>query len=455
MKSLNKIIILTAVCALFFISCEEDYGSRKKSTPVIEAASISPTAFTFGDSVTLTASITDPATLLYALDYTLATAGKTIASGSIPLGDTRVDVSQRIFVPLISDLPDNTPVTVTLTARNVLKGAADKDFTGFTGKRPVYSQLYLVTTDGQVAELKPQAANKDKYEATGLTFDATFDYKIAGKITAGKEIDYSSAVWGNLNGRIAIIDNKGEPAFATAPNSGYMNSFVFDSYAFTVSVAGGTLGANDLSLNDFGGTVIDGELFRTLNYNLVKNQEYTLFGKLADEKIVYHLDFFERTAANKIRFLGETGAYTLYYNTYRQHMLLWVDNPAYPDYILITGGGIGYPTKVSGIDKSHCWWGFGHIRQFILPRKIANDVFQATFYIHWDEWNWMGFKPFENNWWANEKGFSAVTITGEDVLEGNNDNNFISKSNIDTNAFYRLTFDWAASTLHVEKIILD
>jgi hypothetical protein len=455
-NKINKIILMTAVSVFFLASCEEDYGSRKQSTPVIDAAGISPATFTFGGEVTLTASVTDPATVLTTLEYQViaqsATGEKILASGSFPLANSSAEVSESIFIPLVSGLADNTPVTVALTAGNVLKGSSGRDITGLSGNRPAYSRLYLVTDDGHVAELTPQAANKDKFEATGLTLDGSFNYKIAEKITSGKQVDYSGAVWGSVNGRIAVIDDKGASAFVHTPNSDYTQSFVYDNYAFTVAVTGSALGENDLALNSFDEAEIDGEAFRTLQRGLEKNQEYTLIGKLADEQIVYNLDFFERTAANKVKFLGETGSYTLYYNTFRKHVVLWAEDPAYPDYLLITGLGLGYPTKVEGIEKTHTYWSFDHIRNFILMRKTGENIFQATIYIHYDEW--VGFKPFENRNWGGEKQFSLFTFTGEDVLDGRDGNDWIPKSNIDADAFYRLTINLNNNTVNVEKITL-
>ena len=454
--ALSKTVVMMTAVALCFVSCDDEYGARKESTPVIESAAVSPSNFIFGDSITLTALITDPATTLTDLNYTITANGKTITSGNIPIGGQSSEVSQMIFVPLISDQPDNASVTVSLTARNVLKGVADREITGITGKRPVYSRLYLVTEDGDIITLTPQTSDKDKYEASGLTLGRSFNYRIAEKITTGREIDYSGAVWGNVNGRLALIDTRGEAAFAYTPNADYTQSLVYNNYTFSITATGSMLGVDDITLDAFAETTIDNELFRTLPRSLEKNREYTLFGRLANEQIVYNLDFFERTAVNKVKFLGETGTYTLYYNTYRQHVVLDVENPAYPNYLLITGGGIGYPTKVNGISKEHTWWGFGNVRNFILMRKIAENVFQATIFIHAKDDGWVSFKPYENTGWGgdgdNINSFSIFTATGENVLEGTG--NWLPKSNIDTDAFYRLTINWVAKTVHVEKINL-
>ena len=450
------IIALTVATAFVFASCGDEYGARKESTPVIESASVNPTNFTFGHPITLNVSVSDPATTLSSLEYSILSNGRAITSGSIPIGGSSLDVSETIYVPLVSNQPDNAQVTILLAAQNVLKGATEKEITGVTGSRPIYNQLYLVTEDGSIVTLTPLAANKEQFEATGLTLDGAFNFKIAEKLTSDQQIDYEGAVWGNVNGRLATIDSRGEPSFAYAPNADYTQSFLFDNYSFNISVAGNTFGDDDIALGVFAENTIDGEAFLTNQRTLEKNREYNLFGKLADDQIVYNLDFFERTAVNKVRFLGETGVYTLYYNTYRQHVVLGVDNPAYPDYMLITGGGIGYPSKVSGIDKEHAWWGFGNVRNFILMRKVAEDVFQATLYIREKDDSWVSFKPYENTGWGGDgddkNSFSIFTVTGEDVLEGTG--NWLPKANIDTNAVYRLTMNWTAKTVHVEKIYL-
>ena len=460
MKYIEKIIILTAFSLILFASCDDEYdfGSPKQSTPVIESAGIEPSTFIFGDTVTLNAKITDPATTLTTLEYQIKSGDKVISTGSIPIsGGSTATVSNKILIPLTPEQSDNAQVVISLTANNVLKGFANRDITGLTGKRPVYEKLYLVTDDGFVVELLPQSTNKDIYERKGLSLEHSMSYKIAEKVTSDKQIDYSGTVWGNVNGKISTIDEKGESAFVHAVGYDFLNDFLFDNLKFSVDIAGineDILGEDDIFLSKFGEAIFDGEFFRTYECNLVKNREYTVFGALVSEKIVYNLDYFERTAHNKVKFLGETGDYTLYYNTYRQHVILWVDGPAYPDYLPITGGGIGYPTKVlSGEDRAHCWWGFGNPRNFILPRKIADNVFQATIFIH-DDPGWVGLKPFENTGWGGEKGFDVFTITGEDIFDGNDGNNFIPNNNIDSDAIYRLTFNWANNTLNVEKMTL-
>ena len=453
LKYKNVSILLAMVSLVFlFNSCDDEYGSRKESTPVIESASITEN-FTFGSSVTLKAMLTDPATVLSTLSYEIQESGRIITSGDIPVSGSSAEVSYDIYVPLLSNQPDNAQLKVLLTAKNVLKGISTKELTS-VGKRPVYSRLYLVTDDNTVIMLNPKSSDRNVFEASDLLLENTFRFKIAEKLTDDNAIDYTGAVFGNVNGRIAMIDDRGESAFVHASSSDFTEMFSYNSLTFGVSVSGGKAGANDILLSAFSGDNIDAEAFNLLNIKLENNKEYRLLGSLADAQIVYNLDFFERTAVGKIKFLGKTGDYTLYYNPVRKNVFLGMNNPSYPDYLLTCGSGIGYPTKVSNeeIDAvysghriAHSNWGFG-ITQFILFRAISTNVFQATLYVD----NSAGFKPFENNGWANEKQAGGLTFTGEPIISGDND--WMSGGSVA--GHYRFTIDLNAKTVKIEKITL-
>lgn len=461
MDSLYKFFGLLGVAALLFASCDDEYGSRKESTPVIESASISPVNFTFGDSLLLTASIADPATTLSMLDYEVVTDNRVIASGSIPVNGESVQVSHAVFVPLLSKQADNAAVRVNLRATNILKSSVLSEITGLTGKRPAYSRLYLVTDNGHVAVLTPQTA--DTYTNDELAFDSSFSFKLAEKITPENAIDYSGAVFGNVNGSMAMIDEKGAYSFAYTPGVDYIRSFAYDNYAFSVTAAGSTLGADDLALSAFGEQAIYNESFRTLKRTLENGKTYTLVGKLAEAKNVYNPDFFERLSDSNVKFLGETGEYTIYYNPVRKHVFVGVDNPAYPQYLLACGYGLGYPTRVtsaeidavySGHNRTHTDWGFGHVMNYVLLRRISDGVYQGTFYTPGDHNHYAGFKPFENTGWGNEKKAGSFTFTGEKIISGDNDWTIPNGDNdpVIESANYRFTINLTDNTVHIEKI---
>ncbi|HCC86659.1 MAG TPA: hypothetical protein DEQ06_08790 [Porphyromonadaceae bacterium] len=462
----NQILLMTGLFTLLFISCNDDeYGPRKESTPVIESAAVTPATFTFGDSIMLTAMITEPATNLSGLAYEIVSDNRTLASDVIPIGGTSHDVAQAIFVPLLSGQADNAEVQVNLIARNVLKGTASHQITGLTGKRPVYNLLYLVTDGGSVTTLTPLPGDKNRFHADGLTYDTSFSYRIAEKLNADNSIDYSGDVYGNVGGKIGLIGESGESAFAYAASADYTKEFLFDSYTFSVSTTGSTLGPDDLALSRFSSSDIGGELFRVLDTTLEKGKSYSLFGDLANARNLYNPDFFERTAANKVTFLGETGEYAIYYNPVRRNIFVGVDNPAYPDYLLVCGWGLGYPTHVTsaeiaavypGKGRTHTDWGFGNVLSYVLMRRIDENVFQGTFYTPGDHDHYAGFKPFENTGWGNEKQAGNFTFTGEQIIQGDNNWDIPNGENdpVVESANYRFTINLNNNTVHIEKVTL-
>lgn len=463
MNSIYKFFIMMGIAVWLFAACDDEYGPRKESTPVIESATIQPSSFTFGDSVTLNVKVFDPATMLTTLSYEMVSDGKVIMSGTIPLiGDT-TEVSQSFIVPLLSGQPDNAGITVNLIAENVLKGTVSSEITGLTGNRPFYSQLYLVTDDGTVVALKPQPGNKDKYEGAGLTLDGSFRFLLAEKVNADNTINYNGHVYGNMNGRIAMVDERGESAFAYTTGGDYTQSFVYDNLAFTVSTSGGTVGSDDWALTAFGNEDIFNESFRTLKRQLENGKTYTVVGSLAEATNMYNPDFFERVAGNKVKFLGETGEYTVYYNPVRKNIFVGVDEPAYPQYLLACGYGLGYPTNVTsdeiaavypGHQRTHTDWGFGHVMNYVLMRRVADGVYQGTFYTPGDQDHYAGFKPFENTGWGNEKKAGEFTFTGEPIISGDNDWTIPNGENDPRieSANYRFTMDLNKKTVHVEKV---
>lgn len=466
MNLIHKILFMTGIISLLLISCNDDeYGPRKESTPVFESAGMSPSSFTFGDSVTLTAKITDPATTLTTLVYEIVSENRVISSGEIPIGGDSYEVSHAIFVPLLNNQADNSEVQVNLVARNILKGFASTQITGLTGNRPVYQQLYLVTDNGGIAILEPQASDKNKYQAGELTFDSSFRFRIAEKLNADNTIDYTGDVYGNVNGRIAMINETGESAFVYAPSADYTKELIFDHYGFSVATTGSTLGAEDLALSLFTPQDINGESFLVLKRTLENGKTYSVFGVLAETRNLFNPDFFGRTAADKVTFLGKTGEYTIYYNPVRKNTFVGVENPSYPDYLLACGWGLGYPTNITseqiasvypGKGRTHTDWGFGHVMNYVLLRQIEDGVYQGTFYTPGDHDHYASFKPFENTGWGNEKQAGGFTFTGEQIISGSNNWDIPNGENdpVIESANYRFTINLNDNTVHIEKVIL-
>ncbi|MDR1983494.1 MAG: hypothetical protein LBQ28_01520 [Prevotellaceae bacterium] len=456
MRTINKILSLCAFSILFFASCEKDEDNNPitSSIPVIEEASITPTTFTFGDSVTITATVSDAIKTLSSLDVQTIVNGRVIPLQKILLDGNSAVINEKIFVPLVNNIADNTSVTFVLKLTNNKNVSSTKELSGFTGKRPHFSQLHLVVENGEIYTLVPQVSNNDNYEALDVVISKSFAYRVAQKITANNEIDYSGLVWGDIGGKIQLIDETGNSIFGFAENSDYTSSVIFDSYNFKTSLSGDAYETPNFLLEYFTETNISGEEFYTLETTLTKGVEYFVYGELVSNNIVYNLDFFERINPNKIKFLGETGDYTLYYNKTRQHVVLLPDvSPVYPDYLVITGGGLGYPSKIA---KEHTWWGFGNVRDFILTRQISPNVYQATMYIHEKDDGWVGFRTYEDTNWGGFKTYSDYTYTGL-PLEGDptpGEGNILPSAEMGEGIF-RITINYNTFNINVERVTLE
>jgi hypothetical protein len=455
MKKIFYLLLMTSMAALLLPACEKDrYGDPPQaSVPVITSAAVEPATFTYGDSVTLTAVLSDPETPISELTVSLVLNGRSIPLTTLDLrtGETSVNVSEKILVPLVNEMPDNAPLTLALRLTNVRNGAASHDITGLTGKRPYFSQLYLVVENGGVYPLAPAASDKDKY-ATDAMLTRSFTYRIAQKITADNQIDYSGFVWGDNGGKIQLIGEDGGGIFAFSSGADYTSSLTFDNYRFTTTVTGSVYETPNLMIETFDGQeTIGGEGFYKKAVTYAKNEEIAVYNELAATDVVFNVDFFERINANKVKFLGESGTYTLYYNPERKNVIVGVDNPAYPDFLLITGGGLGYPSKMSN-SREHTWWGFGNIRDYILMNKIGEGIYQGTFFIHAKDDSWVGFKVYEGEWDGEMEG-SDFTFTGLDLLEGDGD--IHPKEALNPDMPYRITVNLDDKTMNIAEFPLQ
>jgi hypothetical protein len=454
---MKKIIFLSTIVLFVIASCDNNdrYGDPGYTNPVIETLAVSPTTFNFGDKLTVTANVSDPGTNLFKADISIYANDQLISTHTVYVDGMSDQINESVAIPMAANLSNNSAITFKMTLSNLTKRTAEQSVTGLTGTRPHFGQLYLVLQNGDYYTLSPQAGNTDLYSVNNLALNSNFNYLIAEKMTSDGKIDFSGLVWGSVNGKLALV-SESDYNFGYVQNVDYVNSFAFDSYSFTTSINGEKATGMTLSPESFTESVkYGGEDFITGKFNIEKDQVITLLGDMNDNQIIYHLDFFDRIAPNKIKFLGETGSYTLNYNKYRKHLIVGVTNPAYPNYLLITGGGIGYPTKVQGIAVEHCWWGFDDVRQFLLGRKIADNVYQFTMMFHTKDDSWVSFKPYENTGWGGEKRFDQMSsFTGDKILESTDGNNWCPNASVTSSKAYQITINWATNAVDVKTITL-
>ena len=196
-------------------------------------------------------------------------------------------------------------------------------------------------------------------------------------------------------------------------------------------------------------TSSNSETFRVMNFSLVKDAEYTLAGDLADAQIVYNLDFFSRTAGNKVKFLGETGDYKLYYSASRKIVIITVQAPDFPGYLVAMSGGVAYPSRVDASSKSSFNENVSsnEVLHYVLFRKIGEETYQATFMFDRDK---LGFKPFHasgdgkliSGWGTGgEYKFGDCTLTGDhDIFQSAGEyDDWGAGDDLDSGTVYRLT----------------
>ena len=174
-------------------------------------------------------------------------------------------------------------------------------------------------------------------------------------------------------------------------------------------------------------TVIEGENFHRFFHTLEKNAVYTLIDLLSDANILYNVDFFERTATDKVKFLGESGDYFLYYNPVRKNVIISPEKTAeLPNHIIIKGFGFGYPTRVSGSTIGEAYPGRGltnfevwddkNVMQYILFRKIEDGVFQGTCFMPGQRVGWgfadAAFKVYEGVGQGDNNQLVGADFTG-------------------------------------------
>ncbi|NDV78596.1 DUF5016 domain-containing protein [Dysgonomonas sp. 511] len=469
MNFIYKTIICGILATFLFASCEEkdERTVFSHSTPVIESAAINPSAFVYGDSITITAKVSDPATPLSTLEMKMIVNDVLVATQSIRTAGNSAEVSRKFKVANVAELPEDADVEILLTLINVEGDKTTGTITGVKGKRTYFDKLYAVLDDGQVFTLTSQGAKTDKYQSEDILLKSnSIRYKIAEKIAADNQIDYSGHVWGYAGGTIQLVDETGDYITTTNSSLKTIESIVFDTYLFNTTISGEAFDPNAITLNldDFTDVTMDGETYKKITLPLTANKKLGLEGDLASLDVVFNPDYFDRTSANEVKFLGTDGDWVIHYNIVRKMVIINQPTPAFPDVLFAVGFGLGYPTKVTEDvintaypDKHRTTTNWERrancLLDYILFRKISDNVYQGTFYMPGDHDDYASFKFFEGLNWENEKGANDYTFTGEAIISPGGGGNWDSAAGME-HTHYRMTIDLAAKTVHTEKFTL-
>jgi hypothetical protein len=186
----------------------------------------------------------------------------------------------------------------------------------------------------------------------------------------------------------------------------------------------------------------------------------TLAGAMESDEVIVNLDFFSRENTSTVRFLGESGVYSLYWNPVRKNVIIepTVAIEAANGYYVLTGAGLGYPTTASsdaikaayggGDGRYTTWWAPGNsIRSRVVMRKVGTDTYQATVCINSNA----AFKPFSNTNWGNDSyAAENCKFSGSPILKESGD--WSPNGSCDFNAYYRFILNAAQKTVDVKKV---
>lgn len=455
MKTKYIFIILTALSFIFF-SCEEkdERVVYSHSTPVIESVEINPSSLVYGEQVTVKAQVSDPVTPLSTLSIRMIVNDMLIAEKEVRTKDQNATVEETIDVAFTSQLPEDADIEVRLLLTNVEGDVTQQMVEGIKGRRPYYEVLYLVLDNGDVFELKPEATKSDKYQVADIKIKSNkIKYRIAEKIDAENQIDFSGKVWGVKGGTIQLVDETGDYITTASNNLLSITDIVFDAFEFQTSIDGVILDPNNIQLDlaDFADVEISGEKFKKASLPLKNGGGLTLSEELATFDIVFNMDYFDRTDAEVVTFKGEDGSYDLYYSDSRKVVIVDPVVREYPSVLLAAGEGLGYPSKIK--PEAATAWDFNAPLQCIIFKKIANDTYQATVYFDATKAN---FKFFENRDWGNEKKSSDYTmpnIIAKDTDLGKSDGNWYATEGADSGN-YKITINLATKVATAEPVTL-
>ena len=264
------------------------------------------------------------------------------------------------------------------------------------------------------------------YQATNLSLANNITFRLATKVRSGNRIDWTGMAFGLPDGEFGQIYTINDPQFNLSDPTIYgFTKITVDFFNLTVTGEGKKLEpATALNISTFATenlTSVDNlniarlKSWRTLETYMGKDVEITFtgFGNLASSLTP---DFFEVTGADKAKFLGETGVYKLYFLPEANY--LYIEQPAarFPNALWLDGVGAGRPAAPFVKTTS---WNWNTPEEYIFCRKIAEGIFQATFFANHIEaavidepWrDRFSMKFFHRRGWEGEEDARTYTIS--------------------------------------------
>lgn len=398
MRNLVKSILIGLI-SVVVASCqkEELRVYFPTSMPVFDAASVAERTIMYGDSISLSVDVSDPLTPLSTLSIKIVVGDEIVTSEKVRTKGQEATYSQKYWIPFVARMPQGAEVEVHLSLENVEGTKKDTIIASTIASRPEIPTIYLVTSSKTV-ELKLTDAANHIYSANGLTFGNDISFRLATIVNRFNKIDWSNPanmVFGSINGQfgLAEVTINGTTASVTGdmlklydPTLIGFKKITLDLFNFTIAGEGDKLmPATAMNINSFGTvqlTSIDHmnvakkEDWKSAVMYLGEGTEMTISG-LSNVANCMNPTFFEPTGGNKVKFLGKTGIYTVYFHPGLEYVFVEQPNAVYPDALWLVGVGSG-PARTPGVKTSS--WNWNSPLEYHFCRKISDGVFESVFY---------------------------------------------------------------------------
>ena len=466
MKNIHYIIIIfTLVLAS---ACQEvEFRTHYPESIPSLIASVAEDSIQYGDSITLTADVSD-INPLSTLEVKIAVSNRLIISESIRTKGNTASITKKYHIPFGVGMPDKEKVKVYLTAINVEGFKTEMLIDNTIGNRPEIQNLYLIpstiTSGLPTKELILTDPENLIYSLSGIEFPNKFSCYVASKKTAFGRVDWSGVVFGTKSGEITLVEQGEDPILVEDESLVNISSCTFDAINFRLDVAGKPfepltfLDVNvDLTLSPSSLLGSDAKQFRGATLYFGQDVEVSFTG-IANLSNGLAPDYFEITGENKAKFLGETGMYKAYYHIAGDYLYIEpMPTVEFPDALWICGMGMGRPSQPYAITTS---WNWNTPLDYVPCRKISNGVYQATVYLE-NEDNTEGtgfgtcnFKFFHYRGWDHGEESSIAYTIGSPLkssAEAGNVGNWRG-SDVPFKGVYRITLDVNAKTTEIVKI---
>lgn len=398
MKNILK-LSLTGLLVIFVMACQEDELRVyfPASMPEFDVATVAESEITYGDSISLLVGVSDPLTPLSTLSIKIVVGDEIVYSEKVRTKGQKATYSQKYWIPFVERMPHGAEVEVHLSSENVEGTKKDTIIASTIASRPSIPSIFLVTATSTVEMQLTDEANHI-YTAEGLNMGNEIAFRLATHVNRFKKIDWTNPdnlIFGTVNGVMSLVDVTVEGSTTTVsgdliklyePSLVGFKKITLDLFNFTIKGEGDKLmPATEMNINNFN-TV---QLTSIDHMNVAKKEDWKstvmylgegtemIITGLSDVANCMNPTFFEPIGSNKVKFLGKTGIYTVYFYPGLEYVFVEQPTAVYPDALWLVGVGAG-PARTPGVKTNS--WNWNSPLEYHFCRKIEDGVFESVFF---------------------------------------------------------------------------